>query len=189
MNNDQMLELLDYGVKHLPRLIKSPENWSSLIINRRKPWTYRAFTNIPYPIDMPNEGQLRLCLHRFAVCDEHEAFLHPHPWPGAFIIVKGSYLMNLGRSPDRMSGPEEVAKILMTAGSRYAITSPMTWHAVIPLEECYTIMVNAEPWSPEVAHTAVKTTKGKDLDSMSDEDLTQHFEVFTKALNSDWNVS
>ncbi len=76
-----MLELLDDVLAAIPSLIDSPAEWGSLVINRRKPFTYRAFTTW---------RGYRVCLHRFESCDEEEAVLHPHAWPGAFAIVQGS---------------------------------------------------------------------------------------------------
>ncbi len=46
----------------------------SLIVNRRKPITYRVFRYL-------NDG-LRVSLHKFDPCARHEAYPHPHPWPG-----------------------------------------------------------------------------------------------------------
>ncbi len=174
MDNEMMFGSLMAAMWRLPDLMDRPNEWSSLIVNRRKPWTYRAFTTFEH------EGRkLRICLHRFETCDEQESFLHPHPWPGAFWILRGSYIMNVGFSSDRLSKPVPVTKIILAAGSKYAITNPMTWHSVTPLEECYTQMVNGDPWDKQVvAHTEIRTTKGKDLDSMSDEDLSAHFTEF-----------
>lgn len=176
MDNKKMLDVLSHALHLLPGLMAVRELWSSLIVNRRKPWTYRAFTSFPH------DGEnFRICLHRFATCDEMESFLHPHPWPGAFIILQGQYLMNLGQSADRISKPTDVARILLGPGSSYAITNPLTWHSVTPIEECFTVMVNGTPWDTQtVAHTEVRTTKGKDLDSMTSEDLDAHFEIFRR---------
>lgn len=178
MDNEMMLKVLAHAMFNLPKFMDRKSEWSSLIVNRRKPWTYRAFTNFTH------EGEnFRLCLHRFEICDEEESFLHPHPWPGAFCILQGSYVMNVGCSIDRHSKPNSVAKLRLAAGSNYAITNPLTWHSVTPLQECYTVMVNGKPWNTEtVAHTEIRTTKGKDLDSMSEEGLSAHFAAFRKLI-------
>ena len=168
-----MLEMLDKALLALPAMMDQPDQWSTLVINRRKPFTYRAFFML---------GDLRVCLHRFETCDEQEAFLHPHPWPGAFLIVKGSYLMQVGYSSSRTTKPESVGKILMVPGSRYEIVNPLTWHSVIPQEECYTMMVNGPAWPADYAHTEVRTTKGKDLDKMSHEDTQSMFKVYREFL-------
>lgn len=181
MDNEKALETLSAAMAALPSLMESRDKWSSLIVNRRKPWTYRAFTNFEH------EGQkFRICLHRFEICDEEESFLHPHPWPGAFYILQGSYVMNVGYSIDRFSKPSSVSKVVLMPGCKYAITNPLTWHSVAPLHECYTVMVNGEPWDTKsVAHTEVRTTKGKDLDSMSDEDLSTHFATFRRLIQGE----
>jgi len=58
----------------------APEVWDSLIVNRRKPHTYRASRMY---------GDWRICLHRFDHCSEKQAFRHPHPWPGGFFVLGG----------------------------------------------------------------------------------------------------
>lgn len=151
-------------------LLQDRSKWDSLIVNRRKPHTYRVFTYV---------GENRICLHRFDVCDLHESFDHPHPWPGAFMILKGSYRMRIGHSPDRVSPPVPVADFILTEGSAYEIISPLTWHSVTPLETTYTIMLNGPTWGPDIAHKDVKTTKGKDLDKMPEDELLAHLKIFS----------
>lgn len=168
-----MLELLDDALSAIPTLLDQPAVWGSLVINRRKPFTYRAFTTW---------RGYRLCLHRFEACDDEEALLHPHPWPGAFAIIRGSYLMGVGRSTDRLAPPEEVLRVVHGPGSRYEIVSPLTWHSVVPREECYTVMVNGEAWPAEAAHTGVRRTQGKGLVPMSAVELEQMFGVYRDAL-------
>lgn len=169
-----MLELLDEVLAAIPTLIDTPGVWDSLVINRRKPFTYRAFTTW---------RGYRVCLHRFEACDEDEAVLHPHPWPGAFAIVRGSYLMGVGASADRLTPPAGVMRLVMGPGSRYEIVSPMTWHSVVPREECYTVMVNGDAWPPEVAHVGVRRTQGKGLEPMAAADLSAMFDVYRAALS------
>lgn len=148
--------------------------WDSLIINRRKPVTYRIFTQY---------ADYRLCLHKFNKCDEHEAFLHPHPWPAAFFILSGSYNMLVGSSNDRFTGPSATAKISMVEGSSYEILDPLVWHAVIPNTNTYTIMINDEPWPEDIAHTEVRTTKGKDLEKMEHGALKRELSIFQFYIN------
>ena len=168
-----MLELLDEVLAEVPALISDPGRWDSLVINRRKPFTYRAFTAW---------RGYRVCLHRFEACDEDEAVLHPHPWPGAFAILRGSYLMGVGASPDRLSPPTGVMRLVLGPGSRYEIVSPITWHSVVPREECYTVMVNGDAWPPDVAHAGVRRTHGKGLEPMTPADLAAMFDVYRAAL-------
>ncbi len=158
-----MLDKLDEALKLLPNLLNDKANWDSLIINRRKPHTYRVFTILP--------NGLRLCLHKFDPCCMDEAFLHPHPWPGAFILLEGSYRMKVGYSKSRTELPADVLEVILTKGCKYEIINPLTWHSVTPLEPVYTIMVNGEPWDENTAHVDVRTTKGKDLNKMPEGEL------------------
>lgn len=165
-----MLDELKQALKDLPSLLSKLENWDSLIVNRRKPYTYRVFTQLP--------NGLRLCLHKFDPCHDHEAFSHPHPWPGAFVILEGRYKMQVGYSTERLSQPMQVTTLILPRFSMYEIISPLTWHSVIPLETTYTVMVNGEPWPADVAHKDVRTTKGKDLDKMPEDELIEHLAKF-----------
>ena len=147
------------------------QNWKSLVINRRKPHTYRAFTMF---------GEDRICLHRFEECSEAEAFMHPHPWPGAFLVVSGPYRHWVGRSSNLEDQPNEVMDSVMCKGSIYQIVDPQVWHMVQPLETSYTIMLNGPVW--DVQHKETRTTKGKNLDSMSEDDLITHLKIFQEFL-------
>jgi len=84
------------------------------------------------------------------------------------------------------STPAEVATFILGKHSCYEIINPLTWHAVIPLEPTYTVMVNGSPWDTETfAHKDVRTTKGKDLDKMPEPELFEHLGIF-KRLVADW---
>jgi hypothetical protein len=174
-----MLKELENTLKMLvdEGILDDVTKWDSLIVNRRKPHTYRVFTQLP--------NGLRLCLHKFDICDKHESFLHPHPWPGAFMILKGAYEMEVGYSADRLSEPSHVAKFILQEGSKYEIQTPLTWHSVTPLDITYTIMINGPAWDADYAHKDVRTTKGKDLDKMPEDELKEHLAIF-KRLVGDW---
>jgi hypothetical protein len=176
-----MLNMLDDIIRrHLPELLKDSNQWDSLIVNRRKPYTYRVFHQF--------SNDVRICLHKFDVCSATESFIHPHPWPGAFVVMYGCYRIQVGYSRDRVSPPESVTKLILSRFSMYEIDNPLTWHSVTPLEPTYTIMVNGIPWDKEtVAHKEVRTTVGKDLDKMPEEDLKQHLQVF-KSFCHDYNL-
>ena len=175
----EMLTKLYDAMELVPQLVSKREVWDSLIINRRKPYTYRVFTTL--------ENGFRLCLHKFDPCDTHESFSHPHPWPGAFTVLSGSYQMSIGYSVNREEKPHLATSLELTRYSSYEIINPLTWHSVVPLETTYTVMVNASPWEPEVAHKDVKTTKGKDLEKMPEEDLLKHLADF-KVYALEWLV-
>lgn len=169
-----MLSALDAVLRSLPALLNAPAGWDSLIVNRRKPTTYRVFRHL-------GDG-VRVSLHKFDPCDRREAYPHPHPWPGAFALLEGSYRMWVGFTPDLASRePVTVTETVLTAGSRYEITEPRTWHSVTPLEECWTVMVNGAPWKT-LAHAAAPTTTGKDLDKMPPDELAAHLEKFRELL-------
>lgn len=170
-----LYEIMD---KHLPAWLDDPSKWESLIVNKRKPHTYRVFTQY---------GKFRVCLHKFNACDKHEAFFHPHPWPAAFTILSGSYQMYTGHSKDRESDPFPVADFILTPGSSYTIMLPRTWHMIVPVDTTYTVMVNGEPWSNDIAHASVRTTKGKDLEKMPEAELVEHLATFKKLLG-EWRA-
>jgi hypothetical protein len=183
MKYEEMLGKLFDALANLPDLLADRSAWDSLIVNRRKPYTYRVFATLP--------NGLRVCLHKFDPCHTHEAFSHPHPWPGAFVILQGKYKMNVGYSCNGRedSNPADVTTLILNRHSSYEIVNPLTWHSVIPLETTYTVMVNDAAWDTETfAHKDVRTTKGKDLDKMPEEELIEHLNVF-KQLVAEWNES
>ncbi len=145
--------------------------WDSLIINKRQPYTYRVFRQY---------GNYRACLHAFDPCESTESFSHPHPWPGAFLLLKGSYIHSMGGSFDLEGQPEFFERSILRSYSMYEIINPRTWHSVQPLERTYTLMVNGEPWA--TPHKAVRTTKGKDLLVMEPEQLKVHLDEFKVLL-------
>jgi hypothetical protein len=172
-----VLKNLQDALVLLPELLNDHTLWDSLIVNRRKPITYRVFTTLP--------NGLRLCLHKFEPCHTHEAFSHPHPWPGAFMILQGKYQMNVGYSCNgRMDSlPADVMSLILNKYSFYEIINPLTWHSVVPLEPTYTVMVNGEPWDKSIAHNDVRTTKGKDLEKMPESELIDHLSIFQRLLS------
>ena len=154
--------------------IRNLEKWDSLIVNLRKPHTYRAFMYY---------GDHRICLHRFSPCLPVESFQHPHPWPCRVLVLQGKYEMEVAHSKGRDQFPQDVMTTTLSSGSSYSITSPLTWHAVRPATMCYSLMVNGRPWSPEQAHESAPTTKGKDLDKFSELDLKVHLVNFETLLS------
>lgn len=134
------------------------DDWDSLIINRRKPHTYRIFKSFEPPSD------LRVCLHVFDACDAEDAFPHPHPWPGAFLMLQGEYIHTVGYSLDLESPPTFLYREVIRPFTMYEITHKQTWHTVQPTQRTFTVMINGPAWE---GHTETRTTKGKDLDSLS----------------------
>lgn len=143
--------------------------WGSLVINRRKPHTTRLFKQF---------DELRVCLHRFEACTDEEAFAHPHPWPGAFLLLDGSYIQTIGYSFSTIAEPDFLFKEKVVPGSCYEIINPLTWHKIQPTQTTHTIMINGPPF--EQQHSEVKTTAGKDLDTLSKQEtlfLLQSFNI------------
>lgn len=155
-------------------LFSDLSKWQSLVINRRRPVTHRAFIIL--------DNGLRVCLHKFDPCAKEDAFFHPHPWPSAMIILDGCYKMWVGASSNLLTtldrDSDSVVELLLEPGSRYSMTNPLGWHAVQPLTTCYSIMVNDVPWTQEEVHLHAPTTKGKDLDRMDEFQLRNHLSMF-----------
>jgi len=149
------------------------DRWKSLKITKRKPHTFRVFTEYPNAAGI----NIRVCLHKFERCGEHEPFWHPHPWPGSFLMLDGAYVHKIGYTPDLESGePIQLCEELVRPYTMYSITNKQTWHCVQPLTTSYTIMINGEPWEDSHSHT--RTTKGKDLETMADDELKVHLSIF-----------
>ena len=141
-----------------------PVRWESLMINRRKPHTYRAF--IQY-------DDTRICLHRFDACEPDSSFAHPHPWPSSMLVLSGQYDLAVSHTPDLESGdPSPVINLTLNAGSIYHMNDRHTWHQVIPRTECYSLMVNGPRWDD--AHRRAPSTSGKGLDPMPHDVLAAH---------------
>lgn len=188
-----MLNKLNRVMEALPNMLSEPRRWKSLIVNRRKPHTFRAFTQFQ---------ELRVCLHRFEMCDELEAFRHPHGWAGAFEVMGGYYRQKVWYSESRIADPcrKPVIDMILGPGSQYEISNPLTWHSVQPLsgydgaedvfvnlpESAWTVMVNGEPWDADTAHVNTVTTKGKDLDKLTPEQMTDHLRAFQCLMEDRW---
>ncbi len=168
------MQKVDTALRMLPVLLTETDQWQSLIINRRKPVTYRLWRLL-------SNGD-RICCHCFDPCESAEAHPHPHLWPGGFAILAGSYAMTVGHSSDEISEPNHVLTTVIGPGSRYAITSPLAWHAIQPLQRCWTVMINGKPF--DAPHRDAPTTKGKDLDRMSPEQLKQYLNEFRTRLKT-----
>lgn len=175
MNKDQrMLARLEKAIHLLPNLLFDSNDWESLVINRRQPHTYRAFTFF--------KG-MRICLHRFEPCQREDAFAHPHPWPAAFLLLEGEYLMETGYALNLVGEFKPVHTVIMGKGSRYAMTEPLVSHLIQPKKTTYSLMINDAPYHHP--HKMAPTTKGKDLETMSPIMLQEHLDKF-KGLIRDY---
>lgn len=144
---------------HFHMMLNHSILWDSLIINRRKPYTYRVFTQYK---------DLRICLHEFEDCTNTESFVHPHAWPAAFTVLEGGYNLKIGQSKNTLDTPENWHTLNIMAGSSYEMIDPLEWHAITPFEKTTTIMINGPKYT--TPHSAVRTTKGKDLEKIKEKD-------------------
>ena len=149
-----------------------PSLWGSILINRRKPHTVRAFLQ---------HEESRICLHRFEACEPADAFPHPHPWPSSMLVLSGVYDMVVSHTADLSSTePAHVISLTLGPGSIYQMNDPHTWHQVIPRSECYSLMVNGPRW--QQPHDSAPTTGGKGLNPLSDDELSKHLRTCRKLL-------
>ena len=158
--------------------IEQPELWQTLVIDRRKPITHRAWIM---------HGDTRICLHGFEPCQREEAFLHPHPWPSAMLVLDGSYDMHVGyaAAPESRQ-PDDVISLQLAAGSTYDMSVPGAWHKIVPRTRCYSLMINGPRW--DTGPRFAPTTQGKDLGRMTSSQLNEHLVVFERLLTA-WQNS
>jgi hypothetical protein len=132
-----MLELLDIALAELPELLASSETWTGLQIDYHPPFVDRAWR--PW-------RHCRLSIHRIYPCAREDALFHPHPWPSAMRLLSGRYEMNLGYGAGT-NAPPVTARVIATAGTRYAMIHRDAWHDVRPLDgPALTVMLSGPPW-------------------------------------------
>lgn len=168
-----MIEVFPTLMREVIPFFDKPEEWDSLIINKRKPHTYRIFRQF---------GEYRVCLHRFEPCSDEDCFAHPHPWPGAFLLLQGTYIHTVGYSPTLDSDPTFFYREIVRPNTMYEIVHRNTWHKVQPVTTTWTIMINGKPW--EEQHSSTRTTKGKDLEKMPEDELIAHLQKFKRLMSN-----
>lgn len=145
-----MLNVLERALKALPELIQDYSIWKSLYVDYHAPFVERAYTTF--------EKDYRVMLHKIYPCESSEALFHPHPWPSAMLICNGSYEMKIGNFDFITS------TMILSAGSKYEMTDPKSWHSVWPLgKPSYSIMVTGRPWQ-----TTINTKPDKKLEPLND---------------------
>ncbi len=121
----------------LPDWLDSLDGWQSLDIDYHPPRVERLFR--PF-----EDG--RIALHRVHPCEPADALFHPHPWPCAIQVLRGTYEMALGAGPAEAAPPRS-AWLRAEAPFRYAMAHPDGWHAVrIVGAPALTVMVTGHPW-------------------------------------------
>ena len=96
-------------------------------------------------------------------------------------MLSGEYVHKIGMSPTLDAEPEFFYREIVRPYTIYEITNKKTWHSVQPLERSYTIMLNGPPWTDP--HHETRTTRGKDLDQMKPQALSDHLDTFKQLLN------
>lgn len=125
-------------------LLAKPDKWKTLDVLYEKPHVERLWQQV---------GEYRVALHRIHAEGADKALYHPHPWPSAVKILKGSYDMIVGHGKDN---PPIAASLYLNQGSSYEMIDPDGWHAVMPREVCYTLLVTGTPWDRPSPGTGIK---------------------------------
>lgn len=166
-----MLKLLNDLEKRIPELLKDESMWQGLFVDYHAPFVERLWTQAE---------ENRISLHKIYPCENGEALFHPHPWPQACKILKGSYEMSVGYGEDHSSPPPYAVTLVMAEGATYEMIDPNGWHYVRPLgEPTLSIMVTGKPWSVEK-----KTDKNVELKPLSENQRTTLFNEFRKIYPS-----
>jgi len=97
--------------------------------------------------------------------------------------MDGAYKMTVKQATAREDNlPIPVINLVLGKWSGYEILGPWTFHSVVPLTVTHTVMLNGQPFAPDVAHTAVRRTGGKDLDKMPEDELLAHLALFQRLV-------
>ena len=84
----------------------------------------------------------RLSVHKMLAANT-SLFWHPHNWPVAVAVLGlDPYAVHFG-----VNGPKKVSTVV-TGGHAflYAMTKPELWHAIQPMGNVLTIMLQGPPW-------------------------------------------
>jgi hypothetical protein len=123
------------------------DDWESKAIRYEYPHVDRLFMKYA----TPGSTAARLNLHVIRPCSD-DALFHPHPWPSAMKILKGSYKMKVGDK--ECANPHRVVKehgtITLVPGM-YSMNDHRMWHSVqvAPGTAVYSIMVTGLPYEGE----------------------------------------
>ncbi|MDB5258936.1 MAG: hypothetical protein JWO73_144 [Candidatus Taylorbacteria bacterium] len=160
-----MLEVLFQIEKRLPELMADRQAWQSVFVDYHAPFVERLWRQV---------GEHRIFLHRIHPCERSEALFHPHPWPSAMRIVRGTYEMAVGYGKG-MEPPPIASTLVMSEGSAYEMVDPDGWHYVRPLGGAtLSFMITGVPWKRE-SHKSTKALQP--LRPEVEEELLSLFEV------------
>ena len=104
--------------------------------------------------------------------------MHPHPWPSAMRVVKGSYEMCLSLGVATVP-----SSLVLTAGSAYEMVDIHAWHNVRPLNDvAYSLMVMGPKYTDQIFDHS-KFGAGRELSPLSDKakaDIMQFFATWAR---------
>ena len=150
-----MLEQLRDIEDRLLDLLQDKAAWNTLDVDYEPPRVERVWRQV---------GHLRVCLHRIHPCEN--ALMHPHPWPSAMRVVRGSYEMRLGRPPKSHVMPEMI-RLVLTEGSAYEMVNVREWHSVRPLNDvAYSLMIMGPKYGAQIFDHS-KFGAGRELSPLS----------------------
>lgn len=125
---------LDEVISRLPDLLDDVDGWEQAF-SFGKPHRCTRFVRGP------------IYLHHFDRVPDNVVW-HPHSWPMAAQIFKGSYEMSLGHgTKEDQSDLAEVCRYTVREGERYKMESPFGWHKIDLVEdEVWSLMVTGRRW-------------------------------------------
>ena len=133
-----LLKELESALVKLPVLLQRPDIWQTSFINYEKPFVERVWCEY---------ANFRLNLHCIHPCSPEESFFHPHPWPSAMKVFKGTYQMDIGYG-DGNDPPPVAATTLLSPGSCYQMVNIDSWHSVCPIDNpVISVMITGKPWN------------------------------------------
>ncbi len=150
-----MLAMLHEAERNLQKLVRARGEWRGMRIDYEYPHIDRLWR--PF-------GDGRVYLHLIHPCRLDQAQYHPHRWPSAMRVVRGTYEMSLGFGAGQEK-PPIFSHLVLHAGDEYEMTHPDGWHAVSAPQGCLTIMVSGSPWS----RWAPKQKEGHQFPEMTSE--------------------
>lgn len=137
----------------LSKLLRTPDALNSLDIDYHPPRVERLFGQV---------DEYRVYFHIIHPCRREDALYHPHPWPSAMHVLKGTYEMGITHSAEDVSPSQltTLATVQMQGGGYYEMTDPNAWHYVRPLEgPCMSVMITGAPWGKWQEKKATKELK------------------------------
>jgi hypothetical protein len=167
-----MLDILQRVENALLPMLENRSAWSSLNINYHRPFVERLW--LPMKVD---DQSVRVNLHLIQPCNPQDVLFHPHPWPAAMRILRGTYEMGVGVG--KYGAPDVSMRIVGQRGTAYEMTDPNAWHYVRPLDmsNVLSLMVTGTPWPEEIVQSNPSPPKGR-LGELREDRVTHILNLF-----------